>query len=243
MVIFTCLMFLLLMTVEVFAQPKAIPQRDIIELDLAPKESVEHQKHSPQQVVPQQAPGTRITFFEGTPPTMKLVPKAEGPLKRGGKMQYSLTFSEVPKPINMFSLRIDYTTPSLTFGGIVRQGNGYQVVVSDPYQWREDFASISMAGIALDGITQGELAIIEFDVKADAKETGTIELDDHPMIIEKLAHDENMNTIEFGRVFDNSKTQDIAIVDAGEEGLTEFETPAPRVLFQRQKPTINEPEP
>lgn len=170
------------------------------------------------------------------PARLTLAPAVDGPLLRGQPMQFVISLSGAPKPINMWSARIDYTTGTLTFQSLRTPGkeNEVAVVISDPYSLKPGIESRSLAGISLPGWQDAEMVQLMFMVSPDAPAEGTLELQPHPTIREGLAHDSvsEGKTYDFERVLDSARCRAMKVVDVSEEHQPyEFPTNKPRVLF------------
>jgi hypothetical protein len=171
------------------------------------------------------------------PATLSTIPLVDGPLLRGEPMKFSLQVDGAPRPISMWSGRLDYTTTTLTFVSAENMGQDARaaVAVSEPYQLFPGWESRSIAGISLNGWPNGEIAQFTFEVKKQAPDSGSVRLGDHPFIKEKLAHDDSdaFKTFDYQRVLDFSKTMNLPVEDVSAENPAyHFSTPVPKVLYQ-----------
>lgn len=166
-----------------------------------------------------QASATEMVELD-PPAILELVPVFDGPLLRGEEMQFSLRISGAPKPINIWSVRVDYTTETLILHKVLPVGpEGDQAVaVSDPYKMRKGFESRSLAGMSISGRGDGEVARLVFKVKKTAPAQAHMALGNHPVVREKMAHDDKhkRKTYDYKRrlVFDKVKKLPVADVSA-----------------------------
>lgn len=172
------------------------------------------------------------------PAVMRITPVQDGPLLRGERYQFDIELEGVPEPINMWSCRIEYTSPTLRLETLYAPGKEHEnaVVISDPYVLNEGWESRSISGVSLPGWADGKLLTLTFVVPEDAPGRSTIRLDEHPSVPEGLAHDSRQTrmTYDYERVFDSDKTKKMKVEDVSEEHQPyAIPTPAPRVLFSR----------
>ncbi len=134
-------------------------------------------------------------------------PLASSTLIPGEEKQFKISFSGAPKPIHMFSSRIEYTSPSLSLSWLKPsvQKVGQSIVISDPYVLEEDSGLIcrSISGISLEGWEDGDLLFLGFSVPSLAENEGSMRIAPHPAIREGLAHDslEEYRTYDYERQF------------------------------------------
>ncbi len=175
-----------------------------------------------------------------TPAKVSLRRIQEGPLLRGQPIQFAIEFEGAPKPINMWSARIEYTSPSLTFENLYARGkkNEVAVVISDPVVFRDSGLTMrAVSGLSLGGWEDGEVVRLTFNVKEDAPDTASIFLKRHPTVREGLAHDDQKayKTYDYERELVNVETEKMPVVDVSEEHPPrEMPTPEPRQLFKRE---------
>lgn len=182
-------------------------------------------------------PGTYERVDLSPPARIEIKPVAI-PIASGRQNDFVIDVSGAPRPINMWSLRVDYTSPTLTYLGARAEGPDNEVIVavSDPFQAVPGYESRSLSGVSLPGWTDGALVRLTFQVPPGAEgKPASVRLADHPHVREKLAHDSPREgkTYEYSRVLVDQRTRRLAITAPGPDA-TPAPTPTPRVLFRRQ---------
>lgn len=222
--------------------PAQTPQRPSREQRLQQREEARRLQHGSVQtsgtasLANAQAPRYREVKLE-EPAVLRLEPVDDKPLHRGRPMQFRLLLEGAPKPINMFSARIDYTSGTLLFDKVARTREGYLINVSDAQQWEDSYESRNIAGVSLLGATEGELARFEFIVPEDAPDRVSIRLSDHPVIPEKLAHDDQSTTLDFQRTLDFRRTTAMPVITPGKDDPPRVFPKEPRRPVRPQPPT------
>lgn len=172
------------------------------------------------------------------PVALKLVPMDSHPLVRGELMTFRLVLEGAPKPITMFSARIAYTSGTLELENF-RQAPKYIVDVTPAIALEPGRAAHNIGGISLAGITEGELARLTFRVPKDAPDTIRIEMMDHPLLREGLAHDEGERLLDFERRLDATATAELKVANELPAGVTRAEGgagPRRRIETRREDP-------
>ncbi len=171
------------------------------------------------------------------PARIEIKPMAD-PIPSGRQTDFVIDLSGAPRPVNMWSLRVDYTSPTLTYMGARAEGPDNEVIVavSDPYQAIPGYESRSLSGVSLPGWMDGPVVRLTFQVPPDAEgRPASVRLADHPHVREKLAHDSPREgkTYEYSRILVDQRSRRLSITAPGPDD-TPAPTPTPRVLFRRQ---------
>lgn len=146
------------------------------------------------------------------PVRLRLEPVDGDQLGRSGASRVRVMLEGAPKPINMFSFAVEYTTDTLTFSRQLRAAEGYLVTIAPPRHGENGMDVLWISGIALQGIQDGELMMMEFTV-APKGDRAALRLVDHPALNEKLSHDDVQTTFEYERVLDSAPVSNLKLVD------------------------------
>lgn len=173
------------------------------------------------------------------PAKMFIKKSIDGDLLADSPMHFSIMAENLPKPVHMWSVQIQYTSPTLRYERTVSHVvEGEMVVnVSEPVNMKEDgWAMQNVAGIALQGWNDGELLRLQFHVDGSAADRATLRLVPHPIAPEGLAHEdlENRRTLIFERELISKKTTNMPVVPRDADTPPhEFPERERRVIYSR----------
>lgn len=187
------------------------------------------------------------SFQRMTPETVELDPPARMVVKKSidadllgdSPMHFSILAENIPQPVHMWSVQIQYTSPTLRFERVASQLiEGEMVVnVSEPVNMEEaGWAKQNLAGIALDGWKAGELIRLQFYVDGKSSEKATLRLAPHPIAVEGLAHEdlESRRTLIYERRLDSKATTEMPVVPRDEDTPAhQFPERERRVIYSR----------
>lgn len=173
------------------------------------------------------------------PAVMKIVKDADRDLEVDSRMAFSISVDGAPEVINMWSLQVQFTSPTLQFERSLSQEVQGEMLyaIGEPTPGKEDgWAVQNLAGISLNGWPNGEIVKLLFRVNGAEGDEASIRLVSHPITPEGLAHEslEKRKLFEYNRTFDYTRTKSMPIVPHNPE-LEPYVVPerAPRVIYSR----------
>ncbi|MCC5875927.1 MAG: hypothetical protein JJU11_06885 [Candidatus Sumerlaeia bacterium] len=173
------------------------------------------------------------------PAVVKIVKDADRDLEKDSQMAFNISVNGAPEVINMWSLQVQFTSPTLSFErSLSREIQGEMLyAIGEPTPGKEDgWATQNLAGISLNGWPNGELVKLLFTVNGNEGDEASIRLVPHPITPEGLAHEslEKRKLFEYNRLFDYTGTRSMPIVPHNPD-IPPYVVPErePRVIYSR----------